>query len=282
MEKIKRLNPNFKYPSAIIVAKDEWPEYCDPHWHNAVEFIVALDSGCRFRINDVLYDPEKGDIILIWPYQVHEAVMVPKGSALFVLFPSAIIENNLDIVAVSRLLYDCHHIMTKNSPNLAALISEKIDDIQTIHYSSITFSETRCKQCIYDILLALGEHVLSAYGGRKIPSEDLGSGWNYVHTACAYIVENSEDPITEALVAEHTGLSPCYFSKLFKEYMHMSFPAYLSKIRVKNATTLLLDDSLTITECAYKAGFQSTTTFNKAFLNITGYSPREFRRLHKC
>jgi len=62
--------------------------------------------------------------------------------------------------------------------------------------------------------------------------------------------------------------------------MQMSFPAYLSSVRVKNAIRLLADEKLSITDCAFLAGFQSTTTFNKAFRELTDYSPREYRKMY--
>ncbi len=110
---------------------------------------------------------------------------------------------------------------------------------------------------------------------------DSGTGWQYIRAACSYINENSSDALTQADVAKYIGLSTFYFSKLFKQYMHMSFPSYLSHIRVRRAASLLLDNEMTITECAFLSGFQSTTTFNKAFLSITGYSPRDFRKLNR-
>jgi transcriptional regulator GlxA family with amidase domain len=38
---------------------------------------------------------------------------------------------------------------------------------------------------------------------------------------------------------------------------------------------------MTITECAFASGFQSTTAFNKAFHDITGYAPRDYRKLYR-
>ena len=61
----------------------------------------------------------------------------------------------------------------------------------------------------------------------------------------------------------------------------MSFPSYLANIRVKKAASLLLNDDLSITDCASLAGFQSTSSFNKAFHDITGYSPRDYRKLYR-
>ena len=63
--------------------------------------------------------------------------------------------------------------------------------------------------------------------------------------------------------------------------MNMSFPTYLSNIRVQAAAKLLMDKSISITDCAFLAGFQSTTAFNKAFHEITGYSPRDYRKLYR-
>ena len=80
-------------------------------------------------------------------------------------------------------------------------------------------------------------------------------------------------------VAQKIGLSPYYFSKLFNEYTKTAFPAYLANIRVQRAITLLADPGRSITDCAYEAGFQSTTTFNKLFHELTGTSPREYRKL---
>ena len=70
-------------------------------------------------------------------------------------------------------------------------------------------------------------------------------------------------------------------SPTFREYTQMTFPAYLSEIRVQNAMNLLADPSLSVTDCAFLAGFQSTTTFNKVFRELTGCSPREYRRMQQ-
>ena len=62
--------------------------------------------------------------------------------------------------------------------------------------------------------------------------------------------------------------------------MQTSFPSYLAAVRVRTAISLLADESYTITDCADREGFQSTTTFNRVFREITGYSPRDYRKLH--
>ena len=271
---------HFDNPSSFIVNNEASPETYPVHWHNAAEFTMALKDGCKYRVGDGTYELNAGDILLAWPHQLHGTVKIPRSSVLFIQFPSAILENNLDLISVSRFLYEFHHISAKEMPELAEYVRDRIRKIQSIHDHPDNFAETRCKLCIGEILLKIGEYVMSLNRERVGADESGGPGWKYVHAACNYIAENVTEEITQAEVAEHVGLSSFYFSKLFKQYMNMTFPAYLSNLRVKNAAKLLLDNDLTITDCAFGAGFQSTTTFNKVFREITGYTPRDFRKLY--
>lgn len=282
MKNIEKEKLQFNTPSAIYVVENGGPVTFPPHWHNAAEFTIILKDGCKYRVNDTLYELKKGDVLLVWPHQVHETVSIPESGALFIQFSSAIIENSLDLLSISRFLFASHDIRLSDNSELAEYITKKILEIKKIHNSSEPLSETQCKLCIYDILLKIGNYVLDK--AKKEVSEDSISrkgSWKYIHAACNYITENSSDNITQSVVAKEIGLSTYYFSKLFKQHMNMSFPTYLANIRVRSAATFLLDENMSITECAFQAGFQSTTAFNKTFHDITGYSPREYRKLYK-
>ncbi len=284
---IGNMNKNTKeivsYPTihGITLTDSGSPSSFPSHWHNAAEFAVIRKDHCRYRIGDTEYDLMCNDILMIWPRELHEIIRVPKDGSVFVQFSSDILENNLDLVAATRFLTGCHVISSAREPELAQKINGIFERIREIYHSRQSFSETRCKQCIYEILLLVGDYVM------REKKEEIGSerfsdtSWEYIRRACSYIAEHAAEDISQSEVAGKTGLSPYYFSKLFKEYTQMTFPAYLARIRVQSATTLLSDRHLSITECAFNAGFQSTTTFNKLFREITGYSPREFRKLHR-
>lgn len=281
MNNIEKETINFDSLSEISITDDETPEYYPAHWHNAMEFTVALKPGCKYRINGIPYELDEGDVLLAWPRQIHETLFVPHKGAIFTQFSVAIFENNMDLVAIARYLYDCHYFARKDYPEITKFIADKVYEIRNIRNSGDVFAETKCKICIYEILLKIGEFVLDDKKEEIEKGRASGTAWKYVYSACNYIIENATENLTQAQVAEQIGLSSFYLSKLFKHYMNMSFPAYLANIRVRNATKLLAEDSLSITECAFQAGFQSTTAFNKAFHEITGYSPREYRKLNR-
>jgi len=270
-----------KFPSVqgVSVIDRKTPEYFPPHWHNASEFTLILKDNCVYKIKDEVYHLNSGDILLIWPRELHEILSSPKEGSVFIQFSADIIENNLDLVSASKFMTACHVISAKKEPETAQILRDIIYEIGDIYSKKPSFSETKCKILIYRLLLVIGDYVMREQHEQNGPATFSTTSRNYIRSACNYIAEHSMEDISQAEVAAKIGLSPYYFSKLFKEYLQTSFPQYLTRIRLQNAITLLTEDSLSITECAYMAGFQSTTTFNKVFLESVGCSPREYRKL---
>ncbi len=255
------------------------PNVFPQHWHNEAEFIVVLKNGCKYKIDGKIYEPKAGDILMVWPRELHELLDIPQDGVIFIQFSSYLIESNSDFLAASQFMYDCHLIKKKDNPELAQKIKDLVYKIKETRAKKIFFAESRGKLLVYEILFLIGEFVLKAQQKNASQGIYLDKFWDYIRFACSYIAEHSTEDISQSEVAEKTGLSQYYFSKLFNEYTKMSFPSYLASIRVQNAINLLENERLSITECAYESGFQSTTTFNKIFHEQTGCSPREYRRL---
>ena len=270
-----------RYPSVngIAFVESGIPNAFHQHWHNDAEFILVVKNGCKYKIDGKLYEPKAGDILFVWPRELHELVSIPQNSVVFIQFSSYLIESHSDLSAALHFMSACHLIRQNDNPELAKKIRELFYKIRDARESKNFFAESRCKIIVYEILMLVGEMVL------KEKKQSLGTeifsdrSWDYIRFACGYIAEHSTENVTQSEVAQKTGLSQYYFSKLFNEYTNMSFPSYLASIRIQNAKTLLENKKLSITDCAFESGFQSTTTFNKLFHEQTGCSPREYRKL---
>jgi AraC-like DNA-binding protein len=105
--------------------------------------------------------------------------------------------------------------------------------------------------------------------------------YNKVQQACSYISENCTRAITQQEVAEYTGFSTYYFSRIFKEYTDESFNVFLTRHRLEHAVRLLTSDNISITDVAFLSGFQSISNFNKVFLKEMKCSPKEYRKLRQ-
>lgn len=82
-------------------------------------------------------------------------------------------------------------------------------------------------------------------------------------------------------VARHVDRSPAYFSTLFTQKQGVSFRQLLTTLRVKEASRLLMETSLSIGEIAQQTGFVNANYFSKIFKEKTGTTPRLFRNQKK-
>ncbi|WP_373229781.1 helix-turn-helix domain-containing protein [Cohnella sp.] len=67
-------------------------------------------------------------------------------------------------------------------------------------------------------------------------------------------------------------------SKLFKEEFGENFVDFLIGLRIKNAQTRLLDTEKSLQEIGLEVGYYNYNSFNRAFKNIAGVSPSDFRK----
>ncbi|MBB5457988.1 helix-turn-helix transcriptional regulator [Paraburkholderia sp. Cpub6] len=78
-------------------------------------------------------------------------------------------------------------------------------------------------------------------------------------------------------LAEVSGVSEAHFARSFKRAFGVPPHRYLLTRRIEQATTLLRDTNLGITDIAFATGWESLGTFGRVFRDITGLSPSEMR-----
>ncbi|MFM0114173.1 helix-turn-helix transcriptional regulator [Paraburkholderia nemoris] len=78
-------------------------------------------------------------------------------------------------------------------------------------------------------------------------------------------------------LAEVSGVSEAHFARSFKRAFGLPPHRYLLTRRIEQATTLLRDTELGITEIAFATGWESLGTFGRIFRDITGQSPSALR-----
>lgn len=92
-----------------------------------------------------------------------------------------------------------------------------------------------------------------------------------------YILQNFRRDLALEEVARTVGISPYYFSKLFKEEAGMNFTEYLTEIRIETAKRLLSDRELSIKQVCVDSGYANPNYFSRIFKKWVGITPTEFR-----
>lgn len=78
-------------------------------------------------------------------------------------------------------------------------------------------------------------------------------------------------------LAEVSGVSEAHFARSFRQAFGIPPHRYLLTRRIEQATTLLRDTDLPVTEIAFATGWESLGTFGRIFRDITGQSPSAVR-----
>ncbi len=96
--------------------------------------------------------------------------------------------------------------------------------------------------------------------------------------AMGYIDEHLGEAMRLEDISAAAGMSPNYFSTLFKRLCRVTLWDYIIARRVEKAIRLICADSgQTMLEIALACGFNNTANFNKAFRKQTGLTPTHYR-----
>jgi AraC-like DNA-binding protein len=100
-----------------------------------------------------------------------------------------------------------------------------------------------------------------------------------LQSAIEFIRTNSSGSVRLEDVAEIAHLSQGAFSRTFSALTGSSFHFYLNSVRVEKAIEIMRSEpDKKILDVALDCGFESLRTFNRAFKQIKGLTPRESRK----
>ncbi|UQZ82042.1 putative response regulatory protein [Paenibacillus konkukensis] len=99
-----------------------------------------------------------------------------------------------------------------------------------------------------------------------------------IRKVCDYLQAHYHEELSVSDMTQRFHISVSQFSLLFKKYTGQSFINYLNALRVQQAKLLLVDGERKVYEVAEQVGFQSLPHFNRVFKQMTGQSPKEYRK----
>jgi len=94
-----------------------------------------------------------------------------------------------------------------------------------------------------------------------------------------YIREHIGKPLDRETLADVAGFSVPHFHRVFTAHAGESAISYIRRLRLERAGRKLRMGAVDITEVALAAGYESHSSFSKAFKQQYGLSPSEFRQL---
>ena len=99
-----------------------------------------------------------------------------------------------------------------------------------------------------------------------------------VQFVTAYVHEHISENIGIGVLAEASGYSSGYLSRVFKQHKGVSIHEYITQARMNLARELLANTNLRIYEIASSCGYDNTAYFIKVFKSQMGQTPQEYKQ----
>lgn len=130
-------------------------------------------------------------------------------------------------------------------------------------------------------ILNLYEQVLYFYATevQKSQKKELHASGK-IRLSIDYIHNHLHEKLTVKTIATEVGLSPNYYSSLFKKEIGNSVISYIHSVRVQAACNMLHFSEYTSQEIADYLGFSSYSHFCSIFKQYIGQTPLQYRDYH--
>jgi AraC family transcriptional regulator len=140
---------------------------------------------------------------------------------------------------------------------------------------------SRPSQVLIDhLMLAVGHHVASTYGGLAFTRRPVAAGLSRRQERWAKDLLGGDlsGRMRLADLARECGLSASQFSRAFRTTVGESPHRWLNRQRIEGAKALLRESESSLAEIALACGFCDQSHFTRSFTAWTGISPGRWRR----
>jgi AraC family transcriptional regulator len=110
-------------------------------------------------------------------------------------------------------------------------------------------------------------------------SRDFQEYTDCISSVQHYIREHIDEPLNREVLAGIANFSVPHFHRIFTGCVGENIASYVRRLRLERAGRKLRMGAVDITEVALAAGYNTHAAFGKAFKQIYGLSPSEFRQL---
>ena len=252
--------------------------YRAPHYHRECEFILALEGEADIIFsNGKISRLAEGNVAILGPMEMHEIRSGENGVLLITVQSSfAMLEYFLShrVSPFFAVDTDISQFMSREEQETLRSICFDL----AMAYPGMP--EDDAGECfilqarLINFLMKLLPKVEGKSEDSKITRMRAGT----ISRVLEYVDDNFQHKLTLGELAERENLSLSYLSHAFKDAMGISFQEYLKQKRFENASRLLQSSEMNLLDISIASGFSDVRYMMKAFSEIAGCSPAEYRR----
>lgn len=267
----------------LDITKKEIP-CLDSSWHYHAQYellYISQSHGIRF-VGDSVSQFAPGDLVLVGPYLPHLWRNDPsfyseddtnKVQTIVIKFTKNFIGEgtfNLPEFAEINQLLD----QSKFGVSFGLEVSREFhDELMNIIDLPAAAQTIQLLNMLYRLSKTDNKTVLSSTDMRQYTTDNS----QRIDSVIKYISINYANFISLEDVSEVACMTTNSFCRFFKKMTNKSFTEFLNEVRIRNASRLLAQEEMSISEVCYAVGYNSITNFNRQFKRIMGVTPKDYR-----
>ncbi len=248
------------------------------HYHPEFEInFISNGKGVRRVVGDNIEDIDDIELVLIGPNlyhgwelntckskQIHEITIQFHNDLFHESFLSRRIMTPIKDMfnrSIHGILFS-KKISEELKPRLLKL--SKIDGID--YFLEIT-------SIIYDMANSRNQRLLSTY----TVDFDTFDDYDKMKSVYEYVQNTFAEKVTLEDVSKVANMSSISFNRFIKKRTGKTFVNYINEIRIGYAARWLVEKDMSVSEVAYKSGFNNIANFNRSFKAIKNCTPSQYR-----
>lgn len=272
-----RLRGTYEFPFEFHHIEPSHPRYVmSYHWHVEYEIIRILKGSLSVTLDEKSFTVTVGDIIFIHSGILHSGIpddcvyqcIVFDGNT-FLKYNSVCSTYMQKIIHQEILIY--HHF-TPASEEICATVNSIFD---ALWMRPSGYEMTVIGQFYHFFGIVFGNHYYleSVTRTRRDYKRIL-----QLKQVLDFIEHNYASPLTLQQLSSSVSMSPKYFCRFFSEMTHQTPMDYLNHQRIEQACYQLSTTDDSITEIAYRNGFNDLSYFIRTFKKYKGMTPGKYKR----
>ncbi|SFD52318.1 AraC-type DNA-binding protein [Paenibacillus catalpae] len=249
------------------------------HYHRAYELFYLYNGERNFFIGDSVYHVRAGDLVLIDSNVVHKTSELDKPNherAVLhydhAFFAGLIREETELLLAPFGADHPIVKLNLQEQMHVESLLASLLSELS----ESPPGYRLHIRNMAIELLLFTARHTQKR---KQLPSVELTPVQRKVTDIIRHINQHFREPLHLDDLAKQFYISKGHLCRVFKEVTGFGFSQYINTTRIKEAEHLLRETDLSITQVSERCGFENFSHFGKVFKELSGLSPRAYRKL---
>ncbi|MDC7289349.1 AraC family transcriptional regulator [Blautia schinkii] len=267
----------YEFPFEFHHIESSHPRYVmSYHWHVEYEIIRILQGSLTVTLDEKSFTAGPGDVIFIHSGILHSGLpdnciyqCIVFDINAFLKHNSVCAEYMQKIIHQEVMIY---HRFTEKQPGIRTTVTSLFDAMwqKKPGYEMIVLG-----QFYHFFGLIFGNHYYleSMPKARRDYKRIL-----QLKQVLEFIEKNYTSQITLQELSASVSMSPKYFCRFFSEMTHQTPMDYLNRQRIEQACYQLSTTDDSITEIAYRNGFNDLSYFIRTFKKYKGITPGKYKR----